>query len=76
VVAAVIAFVVGYVLGARAGEEGLEELKEAWKTVSSSGEVRDLVAGGLSIARDVLTRGGGLLADRMPSGEPRLTRVA
>ena len=74
--AAVIAFVVGYVLGARAGEEGLEELKEAWKTVSSSGEVRDLVTGGLSIARDIVTRGGGLLADRMASGEPRLTRVA
>jgi len=76
VVAAVIAFVVGYVLGARAGEESLEELKEAWKTVSSSGEVRDLVAGGLSIARDILSRGGGLLADRMPSSERPLTRVA
>ena len=74
--AAVIALIVGYVLGARAGEEGLEELKDAWQTISSSGEVKDLLAGGLSIARDIVSRGGGMLADRMPTGDTRLTRVA
>jgi hypothetical protein len=75
-VAAVIAFLVGYIFGARAGEEGLEELKDAWKTISSSGEVKDLLAGGFSIARDIVSRGGGILADRPPASEQRLTRVA
>ena len=42
--AAVIAFIVGYVLGTRAGEEGFEELKDAWQTISSSAEVKDLLA--------------------------------
>ena len=74
--AAVIALIVGYVLGARAGEEGLEELKDAWQTIASSGEVKDLLAGGLSIARDIVSRGGGMLAERMPTGDTRLTRVA
>jgi hypothetical protein len=76
VVAAVIAFLAGYVLGARAGEEGLDELKKAWQTISSSGEVKDLLAGGFSIARDIVSRGGGMLAERLPATEQRLTRVA
>lgn len=73
--AAVIAFLGGYVLGTRAGKEGYDELKEAWQTISTSAEVKDLLVGGLSIAREVLARGGGLLADRVPSDQ-RLTRVA
>jgi hypothetical protein len=74
--AAVIALVVGYVMGARAGEESLEELKQAFKTISTSREVKDLVVGGLAIGREVLSRGGGKLADRLPAAEQRLTRVA
>jgi hypothetical protein len=74
--AAVIAFLGGYVLGTRAGKEGYDELKEAWKTISTSGEVKDLLVGGLSIAREVLVRGGGMLAGRLPTPDQRLTRVA
>jgi hypothetical protein len=73
--AAVIAFLAGYVLGTRAGKEGLDELKDAWETIASSGEVKDLLTGGVAIARDLVTRGGGMLADRLPQDQ-RLTRVA
>ncbi len=74
--AAVIAFVAGYVLGTRAGKEGFDELKEAWQTISSSAEVKDLLTGGVSIARDMVARGGGMLAERLPTPDHRLTRVA
>ena len=67
---AIIGVVIGYVLGTRAGEKGFEELRDAWKTITTSEEVRDLVAGGISIAGDALRRGGGLLAERLQaSGE-------
>ena len=38
-------FVVGYLLGARAGREGLGELVDALNTIRRSDEVRGLVAG-------------------------------
>lgn len=37
-------FLVGYLLGTRAGRNGLDELTEAWGVISSSDEVRGLVA--------------------------------
>ena len=58
----VIGVMVGYALGSRAGSEAWPELEEAWKTIVSSEEVRDLVSGGFSIARDLLSRRGDLIA--------------
>ena len=65
-----IGVVVGYALGTRAGEQGWTEFYEAWKVISSSDEVRDLVAGGFSVAKDLLARGSQFLAGTLnPSGE-------
>jgi hypothetical protein len=58
----VIGVMVGYALGSRAGSDAWPELEEAWKTIVASEEVRDLVSGGLSMARDLLGRRGELLA--------------
>lgn len=65
----IIGVVVGYALGTRAGDQGWIEFEEAWKAISTSGEVRDLVSAGFSIARDLLGRGSQILAGRLePSG--------
>jgi hypothetical protein len=61
----VVGLVVGYVLGTRAGDKGFEELRDAWETISTSEEVKDMVTGGLSMASDLLTHGRGILADRL-----------
>ena len=58
----IIGVVVGYTLGTRAGEEGWQEFKEAWKVISTSQEVRDLLIGGLGLARDLAMRGNKILA--------------
>jgi hypothetical protein len=61
----VVGFVLGYVLGARAGKEGMKELEQAWRTISSSGEMKDILAGMADVARDLLRQGAGTLAHRM-----------
>ncbi|MGA7419593.1 MAG: hypothetical protein WB765_05020 [Acidimicrobiales bacterium] len=66
---AMIGFVLGYALGTRAGEQGWNDLVESWRTISSSDEVRDILVGGLSIARDYLRQGAGMMADRLDRGE-------
>jgi hypothetical protein len=58
----VIGVVVGYVLGSRAGSEAWPEIEEAWKTIVESEEVRDLISGGVSIARDLLERRSEVIA--------------
>jgi hypothetical protein len=58
----VIGVMVGYALGSRAGADAWPELEEAWKTIVSSEEVRDLVSGGVAIARDLLERRGEFIA--------------
>ena len=73
---AVVGFVIGYLYGTRAGEDGLEELWDAWQVIASSDEARDLVAGGISIARDLVTQGRGALADRLAPQAGRLQPVA
>jgi hypothetical protein len=60
----IIGVVVGYALGTRAGEQGWQEFKEAWKVISSSQEVRDLLIGGLSLTRDLVMRGNNILASQ------------
>jgi hypothetical protein len=65
-VGTIVGVVVGYAFGTRAGDEGWTEVREAWKVIASSEEVRDLIGTGLSMARDILARGsknlGGIFA--------------
>jgi hypothetical protein len=61
----IIGVIVGYVMGARAGEQGFDELKEAWATIKSSEEARDLMTGGLAIAASLVSKGGGMLVERL-----------
>jgi hypothetical protein len=65
----IIGFVIGYVLGTRAGQQGFEELKQAWATVSSSEETRELVSGLLSVLADLARQGRAMLAERLAPDE-------
>jgi hypothetical protein len=60
-----IGFFLGYVIGTRSGEKGWEELQDAWTTISSSDEVRDLLAGGFAMAKEAVRHGAGLMAERL-----------
>jgi hypothetical protein len=53
-------FVIGYLLGAKAGPEGLAELADAWNTIRRSDEVRGLVSGFGSMVRGALGQGRGM----------------
>jgi hypothetical protein len=70
----IIGFVIGYVLGMRAGDKGWAELEDSLRTIQSSPDVRDMVAGMLSTARDMLGQGQRMMSSR-PGERPRL-RVA
>ena len=75
----VIGVLVGYALGSQAGSEAWPELEDAWKTIVASEEVRDLVSGGLSMARDLLARRRGeLIAGVLGLADPaaRLRQAA
>jgi hypothetical protein len=71
--ATLIGFIVGYVLGTGAGDRGRAELEESLRAIQSSPEVRELAAGLLATARDMV--GQGMRAAPRPSERPRL-RVA
>jgi hypothetical protein len=59
----IIGVVIGYALGTRAGEQGWQEFRDAWKVISTSEEVRDMVASGLSISRELLGRGSEIFVE-------------
>ncbi len=61
----IIGVIVGYVMGSKSGDRGLAELKDAWNTIRSSEEAKEIVAGGLSMAASLIGRGGGMLAERL-----------
>jgi hypothetical protein len=74
---AMIGFVIGYVVGTRAGPGGYDELRASWATISSSEELRDMLAGGISVLRDLLQQGRGMLAERLaPEAGGGLRQVA
>ncbi len=64
----IIGLIVGYVMGAKAGENELEELKEAWATIRGSEEAHDMMASGLAMARTLVGRGGQMLVERLQAG--------
>jgi hypothetical protein len=74
----VLGVIIGYAIGTRAGEQGWADFYESWKVITSSDEVKDLVAGGFSVAKDLLGRGGEMLAGALgPStDDSRLRQVA
>jgi len=66
----VIGVIIGYAFGSKAGSEAWPEVEEAWKTIVASEEVRDLLSGGLSLARDLLERRGELIAGVLGISDP------
>jgi hypothetical protein len=65
----IIGVLVGYAMGTRAGSGGWAELEDAWHTITTSEEVRDLIEGGLSIAKDVLGRRAEILVGVLGLGD-------
>jgi hypothetical protein len=61
----VIGVIVGYAMGSRAGSDAWAETEEAWRTIKTSEEVQDLIAGVLSVARDLLGRRREILASAL-----------
>ena len=73
--ATLIGFFVGYLLGMRAGDKGWAELEDSVRTIQASPEVRELVAGVFSTARQVVGQGARAVGTGRASDRPRL-RVA
>jgi hypothetical protein len=65
----VVAFLVGYVLGARAGREGLEELLDSLQTISQSNEFRGVLGTGLALVDSTVR--GMLAPQRAATGNGR-----
>jgi hypothetical protein len=74
----IIGVVIGYALGSRAGPDAWTEFEDACRTIYTSEEVRDLAAGALSIARDLVEKRAELIAGILGGAEPhsRLRPVA
>jgi len=53
-----LGFVVGYVMGARAGPEGLAALKESARGLAATPEVKGIISGGLSMLGNALRAQG------------------
>jgi hypothetical protein len=76
---ALAGFIVGYVLGTKAGPEALERLRRAWDDIRESEDFRDLVASATGMAEQVVNRvgeGDGNIADRVRSAVAGETRDA
>lgn len=54
---ALFGFVIGYLIGTKSGNKGLDEIKDAWKMISASDEFKGLTQTGMSIAGEVLKNG-------------------
>jgi hypothetical protein len=52
-----LGFVVGYVMGARAGPEGLDALVESARGLAATPEVKGLISGGLGLFSNALRSG-------------------
>jgi hypothetical protein len=74
---AMIGVLIGYMLGTRAGAQGWKDVRTSWSTIRNSEEVRDTLAGGVSVVGNVLQRGSEKLAGRLQGADSRtLRRVA
>ena len=68
-----VGFAVGYLLGTRAGDEGYQEMMGALKTITSSGELKELAGAAVGMLADLLKQGTGALGD---ADESKLRRIA
>ena len=73
------AFIVGYVLGTKAGHDGVKELRQAWADISASEEFQALLATGVSVVSASVTQIAGQArangnADRAP--DPGIVSLA
>lgn len=58
-----LGFFVGYVMGTRAGEAGFEELVSTVREIVGSGELKELVSGGLGLLSDAVRAGSKAMGD-------------
>ena len=76
---AIVGFAVGYVVGCKAGQDGLNQLVKAWQTIQSSEEFAAMLETGRDLltqtARQAFETGGGVLAGEVKGAVGRL-RVA
>lgn len=76
---AIVGFAVGYVVGCKAGQDGLNQLLKAWETIQSSDEFAAMIETGKGLvtqaARQAFETGGGVLAGEVKGAVNRL-RVA
>jgi hypothetical protein len=68
-----IGFGLGYLFGTRAGAEAYEEMTDALRTILSSGELKTLAGGAVSMLADVLKNGTNALGQ---GSESNLRRIA
>lgn len=68
-----VGFALGYVLGTKAGEEGYQEMMNALRTITSSGELKELLGGVVSVLADVVKQSAGSLGE---GAEGKLRRIA
>ncbi len=72
----IIGVIVGYALGAQAGPDAWTEIEDAWHTIYTSEEVRDLLAGAGGIVRQVVEKRAEVIASLVGSPERPRLRVA
>jgi hypothetical protein len=62
---ALLGFVFGYVVGAKAGPESIDELRRAWEAIRSSEEFQGLLAAGSAYLRQMIEQGGGSIFETL-----------
>jgi hypothetical protein len=79
-VGVILGVLIGYALGSRAGPDAWTELEDAWHTIATSEEVRDLLAGAVSIGRELIEKRAEVVAAILGASNPadrsRLRRAA
>jgi hypothetical protein len=60
-----VGFVFGYVVGAKAGPEGYQKLRDAWEEILASDEWKGLVSTATAFVQNALARGGTALTEQM-----------
>lgn len=77
---AILGFAVGYVLGAKAGPEGLSQLTRAWQTIQSSEEFAAMLETGralaVSVAKQAVEKGTGVVGSEVRGAVGRRLRAA
>lgn len=56
---ALLGFIIGYVVGAKAGPEGYEEMRKGAKAILESEEVRGLIASGMALFEGFMAQSRG-----------------